>query len=72
MTIRWWYQPAEGMPADPAGQLTWLQRQWAMVDAWIQGQKGAPDLRGVAAGDPGRDDAGPGGDDAGPLLETPG
>jgi 1-acyl-sn-glycerol-3-phosphate acyltransferase len=72
MAIRWWHQPAEGMPADPAGQLTWLQRQWAMVDAWIQAQKDDPDPRGAAAGDPGRDDAGSDGDGAGPLLETPG
>jgi 1-acyl-sn-glycerol-3-phosphate acyltransferase len=68
MTIRWWYQPAAGMPADPAGQLKWLQRQWAMVDAWIQVHKPSPagPPESVA---PGEDRSG---DDADPLLETPG
>jgi 1-acyl-sn-glycerol-3-phosphate acyltransferase len=72
MTIRWWYESARALPADPAGQLGWLQRQWAMVDSWIETHKvrpAEPDLPrpGPDFPGPGRED-----DDPDPLLETPG
>jgi 1-acyl-sn-glycerol-3-phosphate acyltransferase len=71
MTVRWWREPAGDVPPDPAGQLQWLQLQWAIVDSWIESRKaraaagGGPDSAGPADPDPDDDGQGAG------LLGSP-
>jgi 1-acyl-sn-glycerol-3-phosphate acyltransferase len=36
----WWVVPAAQVPADRAARLTWLQDNWARVDAWIGRRRG--------------------------------
>ncbi|MGH3404188.1 MAG: 1-acyl-sn-glycerol-3-phosphate acyltransferase [Streptosporangiaceae bacterium] len=73
MTVRWWREPASDVPPDPAGQLQWLQLQWAIVDSWIESRKArAAAADGPDSADPdsaGPDSAGP--DSAGPADPDP-
>jgi 1-acyl-sn-glycerol-3-phosphate acyltransferase len=43
MTVRWWYEAAWSVPADPAQQYQWLRVQWALVDSWIGARKAQAD-----------------------------
>jgi 1-acyl-sn-glycerol-3-phosphate acyltransferase len=66
MTVRWWHEPAQAVPADPAEQYQWLRVQWALVDSWIDARKarsGMPDQ-------PGRPEQE--GQEPDPLLGAPG
>jgi 1-acyl-sn-glycerol-3-phosphate acyltransferase len=47
MTVRWWHEPAAGIPADPADRFRWLQVQWTILDSWIGARK-ARDLPAIA------------------------
>jgi 1-acyl-sn-glycerol-3-phosphate acyltransferase len=66
MTVRWWYEAGQTVPADPAGQYQWLRVQWAIVDSWIGARKARSDLP-EAPTDPDQ-----GGPDMDPLLGAPG
>lgn len=39
MTVRWWHEPAEALPASPDERFQWLQVQWTIVDSWIDSRK---------------------------------
>jgi len=39
MTVRWWHEPAAGIPADPDDRFQWLQVQWTILDSWIGARK---------------------------------
>jgi 1-acyl-sn-glycerol-3-phosphate acyltransferase len=83
MTVRWWHEAAQTVPADPAEQYQWLRVQWAIVDSWIDARKAQSDLpaEAVRAATPASDSpgapGGPGspdqeGQDVDPLLGAPG
>ncbi|MBL7492179.1 1-acyl-sn-glycerol-3-phosphate acyltransferase [Frankia sp. AgB1.9] len=43
MQVRWWWFPAEKLPAPGTDRSDWLTMQWAVVDAWIDAHRpGAP------------------------------
>ena len=43
MVVRWWHEPAAGIPETEDGRREWLRLQWAIVDAWIDARKAARD-----------------------------
>jgi 1-acyl-sn-glycerol-3-phosphate acyltransferase len=71
MTVRWWYEAAQTVPADPAAQYQWLRVQWAIVDSWIGARKAQSDLpdESARAATDGPDQEG---QDVDPLLGMPG
>lgn len=42
MTFRWWWFPADELPAPGLARADWLTMQWAVVDAWIDARQPDP------------------------------
>jgi 1-acyl-sn-glycerol-3-phosphate acyltransferase len=62
MTVRWWYEAAQTIPAGPDDRYQWLRVQWSIVDSWIGARK-------AQHGEPAEQSVGP---DVDPLLGAPG
>jgi 1-acyl-sn-glycerol-3-phosphate acyltransferase len=41
--MRWWRQPASGLPADGDARIEWLFAWWARIDAWIEENRVVPE-----------------------------
>jgi 1-acyl-sn-glycerol-3-phosphate acyltransferase len=42
IAMQWWLEPRANVPADHDGQIEWLYRWWARIDAWVDENRPAP------------------------------